>query len=124
MLVPLFLSNLWSQDKVSMPFSAPPLNQRLSSKLSTPRPSPLADSLLLKSFHASAANASSVIHVATALAYSDLLDSMIEPAWKLNENILNAAAASPTVTRVVITSSVVSAMRIPADVATDKTITE
>lgn len=53
-------------------------------------------------FYASAANASSIIYVATPLAYSDLLDSMIEPAWKFNENILNAAAASPTATRVVI----------------------
>ena len=75
-------------------------------------------------FHASAANASSIIHVATPLAYSDLLDSMIEPAWKFNENILNAAAASPTVTRVVITGSVVSTMRMPEDVGTDKMITE
>ena len=65
------------------------------------------DMAVPNAFHAPATNASSIIHVATPPAYSDLPDSMIEPAWKFNENVLNAAAASLTVARVVITGSVV-----------------
>ncbi|OCL10050.1 NAD(P)-binding protein [Glonium stellatum] len=75
-------------------------------------------------FHAPAANASNIIHVATPLAYSDFQNAMIEPAWKFDHNILAAASASPSVKRVVITGSTVSTMRIPHDVVTGKTFTE
>lgn len=49
---------------------------------------------------------------------------MILPAWKINENILNAAAASGTVGRVIVTGSIVSVTRLPADIQSDETFSE
>ena len=66
-------------------------------------------------FDEPAKTADAIIHVATPLARSDFEHSMIQPTWAIDENILSAAAKSPSVKRVIITGSIVSTMIFPTD---------
>ncbi len=75
-------------------------------------------------FDAPAKDASAIIHVATPLADSDFKKTMIEPAWRINENILDAASKSSMVKRVIITGSIVAVMRLPDDLSKDATFSE
>jgi nucleoside-diphosphate-sugar epimerase len=59
-------------------------------------------------FHGAAKGKSAIIHVATPLSDENYLDDMIIPAQKIIDNVLNAAAAEPSVKRVIVTGSIVS----------------
>ncbi|KAF2667109.1 NAD(P)-binding protein, partial [Microthyrium microscopicum] len=69
-------------------------------------------------------NASSLIHVATPLEDHDFLETMIKPASVITKNILNSAAKSPTLKRVIITGSIVATLKLPDDVFSGRTISE
>ncbi|KAF2491549.1 hypothetical protein BU16DRAFT_530039 [Lophium mytilinum] len=75
-------------------------------------------------FHESAKKASAIIHAATPLSYSNFLEEIIKPVSIIEENVLDAAAASPTVKRLIITGSIVSTFKIPDELAVGKTISE
>jgi len=49
---------------------------------------------------------------------------MIDPAWKFDENVLQAADRSPMVKRVIITGSIVSVLKLPHDIGKDATFNE
>lgn len=75
-------------------------------------------------FDESAKDVSAIIHVATPLSKSDFLETLIEPAWTINHNVLQAADRSPTVKRVIITGSIVSVLKLPEDMSKDATFNE
>lgn len=75
-------------------------------------------------FDAPAKDVSAIIHVATPLADSDFKTTMIEPAWRIDENVLDAASKSSTVKRVIITGSIVAVMKLPDDLSKDATFSE
>ena len=64
------------------------------------------------------------MHVATPLAYSDLLKTMIEPAWTILRSILDAAASSGSVKRVIVTGSLASIIKIPDDLMKGQVVSE
>lgn len=59
-------------------------------------------------FHEVAKGVSAIIHIATPLANDNFLEKIIKPVELITDNVLSAAAASPTVKRVIITGSIVS----------------
>ncbi len=75
-------------------------------------------------FDAPAKDVSVIIHVATPLSTSDFKAKMIEPAWQIDLNILEAANRSSTVKRVIVTGSIVAVMKLPEDLLKDETFDE
>lgn len=75
-------------------------------------------------FHAGANRVSAIIHVATPLAKDDFLEAMIKPADLIIDNILNAASASSTVKRVIVTGSIVAVFNFLQFMQVSKTYTE
>lgn len=75
-------------------------------------------------FDAPAKQVSAIIHVATPLSTSNFMATMIEPARKINQNVLQAADHSPNVKRVIITGSIVAVMKLPEDMQKDATFNE
>jgi NADPH-dependent methylglyoxal reductase len=76
-------------------------------------------------FDEPALNVDAIMHIATPLAYDNLLEKLIKPSWEILENVLTAAEKSGgRVKRVIVTGSLVSTMRIPADLFSGSTITE
>ncbi|KIW96389.1 uncharacterized protein Z519_03458 [Cladophialophora bantiana CBS 173.52] len=70
-----------------------------------------------------ASRADAIIHIATPLAYDNLMEKLIKPSWAIVHNVLSAAEKSDRVRRVVITGSMVSTMRVD-DMFSGKTISE
>lgn len=75
-------------------------------------------------FDEPARSATYIMHVAAPITDSDVEKTMIEPGWAYNENILNAASASPSVKRVIITGSLAGVMKIPDQLLSGETFTE
>lgn len=75
-------------------------------------------------FDAPAKDVTAIIHVATPLSNSDFKAKMIEPAWQIDLNILEAANRSSTVKRVIVTGSIVAVMKLPEDLLKDETFNE
>ena len=75
-------------------------------------------------FDAPAKDVSAIVHVATPLSSSDFRATMIEPAWRINHNILEAASRSSTVKRVIVTGSIVAVTKVPDDLTKDETFNE
>jgi len=75
-------------------------------------------------FHELANKASAIIHVATPLNYDNFLETMIKPVSLINKNVLDAAAASPTVKRVIITGSIVATLKLPDQLFEARTLSE
>lgn len=84
----------------------------------------IADMTVPHVFDAPAATVDAIVHVATPLGTEDFLKSTIEPAWIIDENVLNAASKSPKVKRVIVTGSIVSVFHIGRDLAKDVTYSE
>lgn len=84
----------------------------------------IPDMAVKDAFHEAAKGASAIIHAATPITYSNFEEDFIKPTWVHLDNVLNAAAASGTVKRVVVTGSVVSVMRLPDDLMSGKTFSE
>ncbi|OAP57962.1 hypothetical protein AYL99_07052 [Fonsecaea erecta] len=70
-----------------------------------------------------AEKADAIIHIATPLTYEDLMETTIKPGWAIVRNVLGAADKSGQVTRVVMTGSLVSTMRVDG-LFSGKTISE
>ncbi|OCT53165.1 putative NAD dependent epimerase/dehydratase [Cladophialophora carrionii] len=62
---------------------------------------------------ASSGGVDAIIHIATPLAYDDVVNKVIKPSWTIVHNVLIAAEKSRRVKRVVMTGSLVATMRIP-----------
>lgn len=75
-------------------------------------------------FHNAAQTSQAIIHAATPIAADNFEESMIKPTWAHLDNVLNAAAAAPSVKRVVITGTIVSVVRLPADLLAGKAVSE
>lgn len=75
-------------------------------------------------FHSVAKGKSAIIHVATPLSNENYLDDMITPANKIIDNVLNAATASSSVKRVIVTGSIVSVFNFLDYKQVPKTYTE
>ncbi|EXJ63791.1 hypothetical protein A1O7_00126 [Cladophialophora yegresii CBS 114405] len=78
-------------------------------------------------FDGPASVADFIIHIATPLAYDDVVNTVINPSWPIVRNVLTAADKSRRVKRVVVTGSLVATMRIPEGLfagATSSTISE
>lgn len=75
-------------------------------------------------FHAVTKGISAIIHVATPLSTSNYVEDMIKPANEILDNVLNAAAASPNVKRVIVTGSLVSVFSFLNFMQVSKTYTE
>jgi NADPH-dependent methylglyoxal reductase len=72
-------------------------------------------------FDVPASKVDAIIHIATPLTDSDFQKTMIEPTDAITISVLEAAAKSTTVKRVIITSSIVTLLRLPEDVPSGKT---
>ena len=75
-------------------------------------------------FDGIAKSATFIMHIATPLAYCDLLKSVIEPAWTILKSVLEAAANSGSVKRVVITGTLASVLKIPDDLMKGLVVSE
>lgn len=75
-------------------------------------------------FNKPAQTADIIIHVATPLSTGDFEQTMIQPTWKISENILTAAAKSLSVKRVIISGTQGSTMDMPTGVFQDALISE
>lgn len=84
----------------------------------------ISDMTTPNSFDEAASNANAIIHIATPVAYTDLLERMIKPSWPIVHNVLTAAEKSARVKRVIVTGSMVSTMKIPEDLFSGQVITE
>jgi len=82
------------------------------------------DMVVPRAFDKPAQTADAIIHVATPLASSDFENTMIQPTWAIDDNILTAAAKSTSVKRVIISGSVVSTVKVPEGIFQDGIITE
>ncbi|KAF2735710.1 NAD(P)-binding protein [Polyplosphaeria fusca] len=77
----------------------------------------IPDMTLSGSFDAAASTATLIMHLATPLAYTDFLSTMITPTWSIDHNILTAAQKSGTVKRVVICGTAAQTLRMDRDIA-------
>lgn len=84
----------------------------------------IPDMTVLDSFHAATNGVSAIIHVATPLAKDNFLEAMIKPADLIIDNVLNAASASLTVKRVIVTGSLVAVFNFLQFMEASKTYTE
>jgi nucleoside-diphosphate-sugar epimerase len=84
----------------------------------------IPDMTVSNAFHDAAKNASAIIHAATPLAYENFLEEVIKPVSLITKNVLDAAAASPSVQRVVVTGSIVSTLKIPDQLFNGATLSE
>jgi len=75
-------------------------------------------------FDEAAKGAVAIMHVAAPITNSDIENTMIRPGWVINENVLKAASASPSVKRVIVTGSLAGVMKIPDHLMSGKTFTE
>lgn len=82
----------------------------------------IADLTVPHAFEHLAKQVDAIIHVATPLSEVDFQKTVIDPTAVIDESILAAAAASPSVKRVIITGSIVSTMNIPGDLFKDITV--
>jgi NADPH-dependent methylglyoxal reductase len=69
-----------------------------------------------KAFHPYTKGIDAIIHVATPLAYENVVEKVIKLGWPFNENVLTAARDSGSIKRVIITGSIVSAMHLPQQI--------
>jgi NADPH-dependent methylglyoxal reductase len=60
-------------------------------------------------FDKAAATATVIFHIATPLASDNFVKNMVEPTWKIDLNVLEAAKKSSTVKRVVICGTILQA---------------
>ena len=67
------------------------------------------DMTVLGVFDKAAATATAIFHIATPLASDNFVKNMVEPTWKIDLNILEAAKKSGTVKRVVICGTTLQA---------------
>ena len=74
-------------------------------------------------FDDAAAQSDAIIHIATPLAYEDVIEKMVKPSWTIVHNVLLAADKSARTKRVIITGSIVSTFRLPNDLFSGRTIT-
>ncbi|KAF1941775.1 NAD(P)-binding protein [Clathrospora elynae] len=82
----------------------------------------IADMTAPGAFDAGLSNASYLLHVATPLGFDNFEETVFQPAEKLMSNILQSAKRSTTLKRVVITGSIVSTMRLPNDMMSNRVI--
>ncbi|KAI1623457.1 hypothetical protein EDD37DRAFT_609671 [Exophiala viscosa] len=74
-------------------------------------------------FDDAAAQSDAIIHIATPLAYDDVIEKMVKPSWTIVHNVLLAAEKSSRTKRVIVTGSMVATFRLPNDLFSGKTIT-
>jgi len=86
--------------------------------------SEIPDMAVPGAFHEAAKKASAIIHAATPLNYDNFMETMIKPASLITKNVLDAAAASPTVKRVIKTGSIVATLKVPDQLFEARTISE
>jgi nucleoside-diphosphate-sugar epimerase len=84
----------------------------------------IPDMAVPDAFHAATNGVSAIIHVATPLAKDNFLEAMIKPADLIIDNVLNAASASLTVKRVIVTGSLVAVFNFLRFMEVSKTYTE
>jgi NADPH-dependent methylglyoxal reductase len=60
-------------------------------------------------FDEAAATATAIFHIATPIASENFVKTMVEPTWKIDHNILEAAKKSKSVKRVVICGTILQA---------------
>ncbi|KAF2435487.1 NAD(P)-binding protein [Tothia fuscella] len=84
----------------------------------------ISDMTVSGAFHDSAKDASAIIHAATPLGYDNFLETVIKPVMAITKNVLDAAASSPKVKRVIITGTIVSTLKLPDDLFSGRTISE
>src|ERR1700761_8804071 len=75
-------------------------------------------------FDEPASRADAIIHIATPLAYDNLMEKLVKPSWEIVHNVLSAAEKSDRVKRVIVTGSLVAAVQIPQGLFSDRTISE
>ncbi|KAF2873571.1 hypothetical protein BDV95DRAFT_605065 [Massariosphaeria phaeospora] len=68
-------------------------------------------------FDEAAASVTAIIHVATPLGPTNLLENLIRPTWTIDANILSAAGKSSTIKRIIVCGTILQAMRAPEDLA-------
>ena len=109
----------------SLAKSAPFLTSKYSPQISSGQLSLLEipDMTVPGAFDEPASRADAIMHIATPLAYDNLLEKLVKPSWEIVHNVLQAAEKSPRVTRVVITGSLVATMLLPRDLFSNKLIT-
>ncbi|KIV80291.1 hypothetical protein PV11_07804 [Exophiala sideris] len=73
-------------------------------------------------FDSPAAQSDAIIHIATPLAYDDVIEKVVKPSWTIVHNVLLAADKSERTKRVIITGSIVSTFRLPNDLFSGKTV--
>ncbi|KAI1611688.1 hypothetical protein EDD36DRAFT_420636 [Exophiala viscosa] len=66
-------------------------------------------------FDHAAAQSDAIIHIATPLAYDDVIEKMVKPSWTIVHNVLLAAEKSSRTKRVIVTGSMVATFRLPND---------
>lgn len=71
-----------------------------------------------------ASKSDAIIHIATPLAYDDVIEKVVKPTWTIVHNVLVAADKLPRVRRVIITGTIGAHMRLPDDLFSGKTISE
>lgn len=84
----------------------------------------IPDMAVPAAFDEPASKSDAIMHIATPLAYDNLMEKLVKPSWAIVHNILSAAEKSSRVKRVIITGSLLAAVRIPEGLFTGKTITE
>jgi NADPH-dependent methylglyoxal reductase len=84
----------------------------------------IPDMTIQHAFDEAAQKASGTIHAATPLSESNFLEKMIKPVSTITKSLLDAAAASKTVMRVIITGSIVATLKFPDDLMSGRTISE
>ncbi|KAK4940802.1 hypothetical protein LTR10_019195 [Elasticomyces elasticus] len=73
-------------------------------------------------FDDAATQSDAIIHIATPLAYDDVIEKVVKPSGTIVHNVLLAADKSERTKRVIVTGSIVSTFRLPNDLFSGKTV--
>jgi NADPH-dependent methylglyoxal reductase len=108
----------------SLSRSQPFLEQKYPKAISTSQLTftEIPDLIAPGAFDTVLSTATHLIHIATPIGYSDFAATVIEPAQTLMTNLLLSAQKSTSLERVIITGSIVSTLRLPDDLLSNKLI--